>query len=103
MVANPSWDPNGAWTNVLDDGDPWTTVPPHWDQGRFGASGITPPVNQGSPKNNSANISIAGGVLSLKVANIGGTNYGALMTTTRLTQVRQRGLLLRLRMRLKHR
>lgn len=81
MVANPSWDPNGAWVNVKDWGDPWTTIPPEWDQGWFGASGITAPVNSTSPHNNSANLSISGGVLNMKVANIGGTNYGSLITT----------------------
>lgn len=81
MVANPSWSPNGAWVNVLDDGDPWVTIPAHWEQGWFGASGITAPVNSTSPKNNSANLSISGGVLNMKVANIGGTNYGCLITT----------------------
>lgn len=81
MVANPTWDPNGSWNNVRDYGDPWTVIPAEWEQGWFAASGISNPVNSGSPKNNSANISIVGGVLNMKVANIGGINYGCLMTT----------------------
>jgi hypothetical protein len=81
VVANPTWDPNGAWTNVLDDGDPWVTIPAHWEQGWFAASGISSPVNSTSPKNNSANLAISGGVLNMTVGNISGTPYGSLMTT----------------------
>lgn len=92
MVANPSWDPNGAWTNVLDDGDPWTTIPAHWDQGWFGASGITAPVNSGSPSNNSANLAISGGVLNMTVGNISGTPYGCLLTTNPANSATSTGL-----------
>ncbi len=81
MVANPTWDPNGAWVNVMDDGDPWTAIPAHWEQGWFAASGISAPVNSTSPLNNSANISISGGLLNLTVGNIAGTPYGALINT----------------------
>jgi hypothetical protein len=79
--TNPTWGA-GPWTLAFSDEFPGTGLDTtKWEAGWFGASGITPPVNSGSPSNNSANVSVAGGLLSLAVANIAGTNYGALITS----------------------
>ena len=76
--TNPSWSPGGTWTLVFDDeftGSSLDTT--KWQPGWFGASGITPGVNSGSPQNNSAYVTVSGGSLNLKLDN----SYGALVTT----------------------
>ena len=79
--TNPSWDPSGAWTITRDWEFAGTALPPEWQPGWFGASGITPGVNSGSPQNNSANVSVSGGTLNLTLGPVGGTVYGALVST----------------------
>src|SRR6266568_5150002 len=76
--TNPSWDPAGSYTMVFDDEFAGTTLDTSkWQPGWFGASGITPGVNTGSPQNNSANVSVSGGTLNLLLTS----GYGALVTT----------------------
>src|SRR6185437_5650008 len=61
---NPSWSPGGSWTLVFDDEFTGTSLDTtKWQPGWFGSSGITPPVNSGSPQNNSAYVSVSGGYL----------------------------------------
>src|SRR6266568_615996 len=80
--TNPSWDPSGSYTMVFDDEFAGTTLDTSkWQPGWFGASGITPGVNTGSPQNNSANVTVSGGTLNLLLGSAGGTVYGALVTT----------------------
>jgi Putative Ig domain/Glycosyl hydrolases family 16 len=77
VSTNPSWDPSGSWTVAFDDEFTGTTLNPVWQPGWFGASGITPPVNSSSPQNNSAYVTVSGGLLNLKLD----ASYGALVTT----------------------
>jgi hypothetical protein len=80
-ATNPTWDTGGAWTIIKDWEFAGTTLPPEWQPGWFGASGITPGVNTVSPKNNSANVSVSGGTLNLTLGQVGGTVYGALVSS----------------------
>lgn len=75
---NPSWSPGGSWTLVFDDEFTGTTLDTaKWQPGWFGASGITPGVNSGSPRNNSAYVTVSGGYLNLKLD----ASFGSLVTT----------------------
>lgn len=76
--TNPTWDPSGSWVLQFEDEFTSTTLNPVWQPGWFGASGVTPPVNSGSPQNNSANVTLPGdGTLHLAITS----SYGALVTT----------------------
>lgn len=72
--AGPSWDAGGAWTRKFSDeftGSALDTS--RWTPGWFG-TGITGPVNSAETvKYNSANVSVAGGALHLRIAG----GYGA--------------------------
>jgi hypothetical protein len=80
--TGPSWDASGSWTQIFSDDFNGASIDTtKWDQGWFGASGITPPVNSGSPQNNSANITVSASAATMKMATVGGTRYGSLLTT----------------------
>lgn len=72
--SGPSWDAQGAWTAKLDEGFTGTALDAsRWTPGWFG-TGITGPVNSAETiKYNSANVSVSGGLLHLRIAG----GYGA--------------------------
>jgi beta-glucanase (GH16 family) len=72
--TGPSWDASGAWTSKFSDEFSASALDTSkWTPGWFG-TGITGPVNSAETvRYSSANVSVSGGVLHLKIQN----GYGA--------------------------